>query len=89
MESYKLKWKSSAKKELKKIPKNNLLTILDEIEKLTSNPFPTNYKKIQGVENIYRLKVNNYRVIYKLENDELIIEVIRVRHRKDVYRNFP
>lgn len=89
MESYKIKWKSSAKKELKKIPKNNLLTILDEIEKLTSNPFPANYKKIQGVENIYRLKVNNYRVIYKLENDELIIEVIRVRHRKDVYRNFP
>lgn len=86
-DSYSIIWKNSAKKELRKIPKKELLSILNEVEKLTSNPFPSTHKKIQGTNATYRLKVGNYRVVYYLENDELIIEIIRVRHRKDVYRN--
>lgn len=86
-DSYSITWKNSAKKELRKIPKKELLSILNEVEKLTSNPFPSTHKKIQGTNDTYRLKVGNYRVVYYLENDELIIEIIRVRHRKDVYRN--
>lgn len=86
-DSYSIIWKNSAKKELRKIPKKELLSILNEVEKLTSNPFPSNHKKIQGTNDTYRLKIGNYRVVYYLENDELIIEIIRVRHRKDVYRN--
>ena len=87
MDSYSIIWKNSAKKELRKIPKKELLSILDEVEKLSSNPFPLTHKKIQGTNNTYRLKIGNYRVVYYLENEELIIEIIRVRHRKDVYRN--
>lgn len=89
MEPFSIKWKSSAKKELKKIDRTEISKILSEIEKLSKEPYPTNHKKLLGTEYIYRIKIGNYRVIYSIENDELIIEIIRVRHRKEVYRNFP
>ena len=89
MESFSIKWKSSAKKELKKIDRTEILKILSEIEKLKKEPYPTNHKKLLGTEHIYRIRIGNYRIIYSVINDELIIEVIRVRHRKEVYKNFP
>jgi len=89
MESFSIKWKSSAKKELKKIDRTEISKILSEIEKLSQEPYPTNHKKLLGTEHIYRIRVGNYRVIYSVINDELVIEVIRGRHRKEVYKNFP
>ena len=89
MASFNIKWKSSAKKELKKIDRNEILKILIEIEKLSKEPYPINYKKLLGTEHIYRIRIGNYRVIYSVQNGELIIEIIRVRHRKEVYKNFP
>jgi len=89
MESFSIKWKSSAKKELKKIDRTEISKIFSEIEKLSQEPYPTNHKKLLGTEHIYRIRVGNYRIIYSVINDELVIEVIRVRHRKEVYKNFP
>ena len=89
MEPFKIKWKSSAKKELRKIDKSQIVKILDEVEKLSSNPYPQNHKKLLGTENIYRIRIGDYRVVYSIDNGELIIQIIRVRHRKDVYKKFP
>jgi len=89
MESFSIKWKSSAKKELKKIDRTEISKILSEIEKLSQEQYPSNHKKLLGTEHIYRIRVGNYRVIYSVINDELVIEVIRVRHRKEVYKQFP
>ncbi|MAD41600.1 MAG: type II toxin-antitoxin system mRNA interferase toxin, RelE/StbE family [Arcobacter sp.] len=89
MALYKIKWKLSAKKEFKKIDKSEIKKIFTSIEKLSNDPFPSSYKKILGTESIYRIKIGNYRVIYSIEKDALIIEIIRVRHRKEAYRKFP
>jgi mRNA interferase RelE/StbE len=89
MQSYNIYWKASAKKELRKIDKTKIPKILDEIEKLSQNPYPKNHKKILGTEHIYRVKIGDYRAIYSIENQQLIIEIIRIRHRKDVYKKFP
>lgn len=89
MEPFSIKWKSSAKKELKKIDRSKITQILTEIGKLSQEPYPLNHKKLLGTEHIYRIRIGNYRVIYSIENNELIIEIIRVRHRKEVYKNFP
>ena len=88
MESFSIKWKSSAKKELKKIDRTEISKILSEIEKLAQEPYPSNHKKLLGTEHIYRIRVGNYRIIYSVINDELVIEVIRVRDIKEVYKNF-
>ena len=85
MALYKIEWKASAKKELRKIDKQEISKILEEVEKLAFNPFPPNYKKLIGTEHTFRIRIGNYRVVYLLENEKLIIEITRVRHRKDVY----
>jgi mRNA interferase RelE/StbE len=87
MESFKIKWKKSAQKELKKIDKVQIPKIIVAIEKLSLEPYPINHKKILGSNDIFRIKINNYRVVYSINNGELIIEVIRIRHRKNAYIN--
>ena len=89
MQSFSIEWKASAKKELKKIDRIEIPKILKEIDELSKEPYPTNHKKILGTEHIFRIKIGNYRVIYLVENQKLIIEIIRVRHRKEAYRKFP
>jgi len=87
MVSYSISWKKSAKKELKKLDKKEISKILNEIAKLSKNPYPTNHKKLLGTDYIFRIRIGNYRVIYSVEDNKLVIEVIRVRHRKEVYKN--
>lgn len=86
MDIYKIEWKKSAIKELKKINKKEIPKILNQIEKLAENPFPANYKKFLGTEHVYRIRIGNYRVLYSLYENELIIEVIKVVDRKNIYK---
>ncbi|PHQ92766.1 MAG: type II toxin-antitoxin system mRNA interferase toxin, RelE/StbE family [Sulfurimonas sp.] len=85
MALYNIEWKTSAKKELRKIEKKQIKKIIEAVESLASNPHPPNHKKILGTDYNFRIRVGNYRIIYYLENDKLLIEIIRVRHRKDAY----
>lgn len=86
MESYKIKWKKSAYKELRNIHKKKIPGIITAVENLSVNPFPPGVKKLTGSEKTYRIRVGNYRIIYEIEQQRLIIQIIRVRHRKGVYR---
>jgi len=87
VEPYKIEWKSSAKKDLKRLPKQAIETILTAVDHLPDNSYPVGSKKIMGTEHTYRLRIGNYRIVYSIENNRLIIEIIRIGHRKDVYRN--
>ncbi len=89
MASFEIKWKVSAKQELKKINKREIPKILNEIEKLSIQPYPPNHRKILGTKHTFRIKIGKYRVIYSIEDKQLIIEIIRIRHRKEAYRNIP
>ena len=86
MTQYKLKWKRSATKELKKLSKENRKKIIRIVENLTEDPFVGNFRKLVNSKNSYRIRVGNYRVIYKIVKQQLVIEILRVRHRKDAYR---
>ena len=86
MASYQLKIKRSAEKELAHLPVDIVIAIRDHILILRSNPFPQGYKKLKGFKNLYRIRVGNYRVIYSVQHDILIIEILKVAHRKDVYQ---
>ena len=86
MESYKIKWKKSAYKELRNIHEKYIPKIIDTVEKLSVNPFSSDVKKLSGSEKTYRIRVGDYRIIYEIEQQKLTIQIIRVRHRKDVYK---
>jgi len=61
--------------------------IIEKLEALQQNPYgSSNVKALKGMSGYYRLKVANYRVIYELQDEKLVILVIDINHRKDVYR---
>ena len=86
MASYKVRWKRSARKELKKLDKQVVLRILQAVEKLSEDPLKSGSKKIVGSDSIYRIRVGNYRIIYNIEFSILTIEIIKVGHRGQIYR---
>lgn len=86
MASYSISWKASALKELKKIDKSHISSIIKAVESLTTHPDVTHIRKMQGTDHTFRKRVGNYRIIYSVVESELIIEVIRVRHRKEAYK---
>ncbi len=85
MAKYKIQVKKSAKKELGKIPKNELLEILEKIKSLSNDPHPTGSIKLTNQEK-YRVRMGNYRMLYKVEDNFLTVFVVKVGHRKDIYR---
>ncbi|MEP7269767.1 MAG: type II toxin-antitoxin system RelE/ParE family toxin [Saprospiraceae bacterium] len=84
MNEYQIIISSSARKQLDKL--NNVIAspILERITLLRLNPRPKGYKKLSGRTG-YRIRVGNYRILYDIVDDLLIIEVITIGHRKDVY----
>ena len=85
MVNYKILIKPSAVKELNKIPKKELSKITDKINSLSHDPRPSECEKL-AAQNAYRIRQGSYRIIYTIEDDKLIILVIKVGHRRDVYR---
>jgi len=60
--------------------------IVKHLVELINNPRPNGCKKLSGYEDIYRIRVGIYRIVYRIEDDVLYIEVIKIAHRKDVYQ---
>ena len=85
MEPYRVIVKQSVSRDLKKIPKKDVRRILSAIRKLADNPRPPQSKKLSGQER-YRLRQGNYRILYSIEDNRLIVCVVKVGDRRDVYR---
>ncbi len=85
MAQYKVIVRKSVAKDLKQIPKKDVQRILKGLRALSGNPRPPQSKKLSGEEK-YRLRCGVYRVLYEIQDSQLLVCVIRARHRKDVYR---
>ena len=86
MASFSIQWKRSTKKDLRKIPRTEVEKIVRAVGKLSKNPRPESSKKLSGSEYTYRIRVGDYRVIYEIHENEVVVQVIKVGHRRDVYR---
>ncbi len=87
MGSYRIEWKQSAEKELRQVSKDVRVRVIRAVEALGDQPMPRNARKLIGADQTYRLRVGDYRVIYFVHTSPLIIEIVRVRHRRDAYRS--
>ena len=88
---YKLRFLDKALDDFKKIDKPHQMIIKEKLSILAKNPsvLSNNIKKISGTkEKLYRLRIGSYRVIFKKEKDKLIIIVIRIGHRKEIYISY-
>ena len=86
MASYEIQWKHSAEKELRGIDKQFISRILETINSLSVDPFPSQHQKLHGAESSYRIRIGDYRAIYQVDFENKIIVIYHVRHRKDIYR---
>lgn len=84
--TFKIVIRKSAEKQLLSLPKKEGGEIIERIKMLAINPYPNYARKMTGFDNIYRLKHGNYRVIYQIYNKEVIIEVIKIGHRQNIYK---
>jgi mRNA interferase RelE/StbE len=83
---FKIIFKQAASKELEKLPNNIILKIVEAIMNLANYPKPNGCKKLKGkTEDLYRIRIGDYRVIYSIESLIKIIEIRKVGHRKDIY----
>ena len=82
---YRIEWKSSALKELKRLDKAAIPRIIGCVQSLATDPRPSGVRKLKGCERSFRVRVGNYRIVYEILDDALIVFIIRIRHRKDVY----
>jgi mRNA interferase RelE/StbE len=73
-------------KNLAKLSKDNRKRIEIKIDALAENPRPQGYKQLKGNENIFRVRVGDYRIVYEIIDDVLIVYVLDIDHRRQVYR---
>jgi len=86
MGSYQIEWKRSAAKALKSLPQQAVFHIVVAVERLSLNPYPVGVKRLVGAQHTYRIRVGDYRVIYTVWEAVLVIEILRVAHRREAYR---
>lgn len=85
MAVYNIFFKDSVRKDLDSIPKNDLQRIIERIGNLAEDPRPVGCEKLSGQEK-YRVRQGNYRIIYSIQDTELTVWVVKVGHRREVYR---
>lgn len=85
--SYSIEYKKSVEKELRKLPSTQLKNIITKISALARNPRPTGSVKLRGASNLFRIRFADYRIIYQVHDDKLIVLVVKVGHRREIYRD--
>jgi len=84
--SYEVRLTRSAEKELGDLPKSIVPVLWERIKALASEPKPKRSRKLRGAEKPYRLRIRDYRAVYTIDDEEKVVIVTAVRHRKEVYR---
>jgi len=85
--TYRVEIKRPAHKVLLALPQTNRSRIAEAIESLANDPRRPGTRKLTGSERLYRLRVGEYRIIYEIQDEHLIVVVIKVGHRREVYRD--
>lgn len=78
--------KKSAVKAITKLPKSTSNRLIPAIKKLAEEPRPAGVKKLQGEDDLWRIRIGDYRVVYSIEDVIRIVDIVQVAHRKDIYR---
>ncbi len=85
--SYQIQIKRAAAKSLKKIPKADRVRIVEKIDSFAENLLNTELTKMKGNNPFHRVRVGDYRIVYEIQDDVLVILIVKIGHRKDIYRN--
>ena len=85
-QTYRLEFTPGADQQLRKLPKQVQVRLRPHIDALAQNPRPSGIEKLKGEDNAYRLRVGDYRVLYEVQDKVLLVLVVKIGHRREVYR---
>lgn len=83
---YRVEFKPSARRQLRKLPRDVQARIISRVEALAHDPRPPGSEEISGGEDLHRIRIGDYRVVYEIQGRVLLVLVVRVGHRREVYR---
>jgi len=86
MATYRIRISRSAERQLKQLTDEGRRRIARAIQTLAHDPLPRGCRKLAGYDDVYRIRVGPYRVLYSVDGDHLIVIVLKVGHRRDAYR---
>lgn len=86
MSTYQLTFARSARRDLEDLPRSVAARILARIEALAENPRPHGCRKLQGPSQLWRIRAGEYRVVYKIDDKDRIVDIAVIRHRSEAYR---
>ncbi len=84
---FRIEYKNSVKKELRKLSRADRIVVINKIELLKVEPRPEGSAKLKGSRDLFRIRHGDYRVIYQIKNEVLVIIIIRIGHRREIYKN--
>jgi len=86
MARYRIEVSATAEKQLRKLGQADRVRVLRAVKELALEPRPTGCRKLQGYDDVFRIRVGTFRVLYSIDGRRIIVTVLKVANRKDVYR---
>jgi mRNA interferase RelE/StbE len=85
MARYELRFKNSVAKDLRALPRSDVAKVLERIDALRDDPRPPGSERLSAQER-YRVRQGSYRILYEIEDQQVVVTVVKVGHRREVYR---
>jgi len=86
MADYAITFARSARRELEALDAPIIRRVVSRIDGLAKEPRPSGYRKLHGEQNLWRIRIGDYRVIYSVDDRQQIVDIVRIRHRREAYR---
>jgi len=87
MASYRIEVSATAEKQIRKLSREDQIRVLRAIRPLAVEPTPPGARKVRGYDDVFRIRVGTYRVLYRVQGRRLLIIILKIGHRREIYRS--
>ena len=87
MASYRIEVSATAEKQIRKLPREDQVWVLRAIRPLATEPVGPGSRKVRGYDDVYRIRVGTYRILYQIQGRRLLIIILKIGHRREIYRS--
>lgn len=85
--TYRIEFTPAADRDFRSLPQDAQRRLRPKIDALAGNPRPRGVEALAGGRDLHRIRVGHYRIVYQIRDEVLVVVLVRIRHRRDVYRN--
>ena len=87
MARFRIEVSATAEKQIRKLRREDQLRVLRAIQPLATEPTPPGSRKVRGYQDVYRIRVGTYRILYRVAGRRLLIIILKICHRREIYRS--